>query len=212
MATNTIPFEPKGPVTPGRWIGMGWAVVRQDLGNFVLITLIAGALWIAVGFTVVGHFLVGGPLITGLFIATRRGMLEGRIEVSDLFSGFSLFVDSLLVCLIVTVFQLVGFVLCILPFFLVTAFYLFPYLFLADRKLSFWDAMEASRKTTARDILGYMVFVFLLVLLNLVGLMLAGAGLLVTIPVSVAAIATAYGEVVGFEPRPPAPHGPVIIP
>jgi len=212
MATNTVPFTAKGSATPGRWIIMGWAVVREDLGTFVLITLIAGALWVAVGFTVVGHFLVGGPLATGLFIATRRRMLEGRVEISDLFSGFNLFVDSLLVCLFTTVFELVGFVLCVLPFFFVAAFYLFPYLFLADRRLSFWDAMEASRKTAGRDILGYMVFVFLLVLLNLVGLMLAGVGLLITIPVSVAAIAVAYGEVVGFQSQVRAAHGPIIIP
>ncbi len=212
MATNQASFTARASATPGRWIGMGWAVVREDLGTFVLLTLIAGALWVAAGCTVVGHFLVGGPLATGLFIATRRRMLEGKVEIADLFSGFNLFVDSLMVCLVVTVFEFVGFLLFILPFFFVAAFYLFPYMFLADRRLSFWDALEASRKTAERDILGYVVFVFLLVLLNLVGLMLAGVGLLITIPVSVAAITAAYGEVVGFRQQARAPQGPIIIP
>lgn len=212
METNTGPVSAKAPVTPGRWIGMGWAIVKQDLGTFALITLIAGVLWVAAGFTVVGHFLVGGPLAAGLFIATRRKILEGKIEIADLFSGFDLFVDSLLICLVTTVLEFVGFVFCILPFFFVAAFYLFPYLFLVDRKFPFWDAMEASRKTAGRDLLGYVVFVFLLVLLNFLGLLFAGVGLLITIPVSVAAIAVAYGEVVGFQLQAPVSHGPIVIP
>jgi hypothetical protein len=56
------------------------------------------------------------------------------------------------------------------------------------------------------------VFVFLLVLLNLLGLLFAGVGLLITIPVSVAAIAVAYGEVVGFQLQAPVSHGPIVIP
>ncbi len=212
MPANTTVHPVAAPVTPGRWISMGWAVVKGDLGNFVLITLIAVALSLAVSFTVVGHFLIGGPLITGLFIATRRRVVEGRMDVGDLFAGFSLFLDSVLVCLLTTVFEIAGLVLCIFPFFIVAALYLFPFLFLADRRLPFWDAMEASRKLAARDVPGYAMFVLLLVLLNSVGLILAGVGVLITIPVTVAAITVAYSEVVGMQQQPPDSRGPVIIP
>jgi uncharacterized membrane protein len=212
MATNATVLPSTAPATPSRWISQGWGIVREDLGTFILITLIALALWLAVGFTVIGHFLVGGPLISGMFIAIRRRMQEGRTEFMDLFSGFNLFIDSFLICLLTSLFAFLGLLLCIFPVFFVGAIYLFPFLFLIDRRLSFWDAMEASRRLVASDLLGYVIFVILLALLNLVGLMLAGVGLLVTIPTSMAAVAVAYRDVTGFRPKPPEARGPVIIP
>jgi hypothetical protein len=71
--------------------------------------------------------------------------------------------------------------------------------------------MEASRKLVMQDLLGYVLFLVLLLLLNVLGFVLAGVGLLVTVPVSVAAITVAYQEKVGFM-QPPAATGPVVIP
>ena len=200
------------PVMPSRWIGAGWAIVREDLGNFVLMTLIVLGLSAFAGAAVVGLLVVGGPLITGMFIAIRRRMLEGRSDLMDVFQGFNRFIDALLLGLLVALFGLVGLAFCIIPFFIVGAFYLFPFLFMIDRDLGFWEAMEASRKTAGRELAGYVVFFLLLCLMNLIGLMLAGIGLLVTIPISLAAIAVAYNEVVGFQPRTHEPQGPIVIP
>ena len=63
-----------------------------------------------------------------------------------------------------------------------------------------------------QDLLGHIWFLVLLILVNLLGLLLFGVGLLVTIPVSVAAVAAAYQVNVGFQHRPPEPARPVIIP
>jgi len=192
-------------VTPGRWIGMGWEIVRADLGNFLLMTLIALPL------AMVGSFLVAGPLLAGLFIAVRRKMLEGRTDLGDLFAGFNLFIDSFLVFILSGIFSLIGLALCVFPVLIVAAFYIFPYLYLVDRRVTFWDAMEASRKVVSQHLAGHIVFVFLLLLLNLFGLMLMGVGVLITIPISVAAIAVAYKESVGFHYKPPQSYGPIII-
>ena len=193
-------------VTPGRWISMGWAIFKEDIGNFILITLIAGAL------ASVANFVVAGPLLAGMFIAVKRRMLHGRTDLMDLFAGFNLFIDAFLVGILTAIFTVVGLALCIFPALIVAAFYLFAYLFLVDRKLGFWEAMESSRRLVVQDLLGYILFVFLLLLFNLLGLILLGVGLLVTIPVSVAAIAVAYKETVGFMTAPIVPAGPVHIP
>ena len=193
-------------VTPARWLGMGWAVFKEDIGNFILITLIAGAL------ASVANFVVVGPLLAGMFIAVKRRMLYGQTDLMDLFAGFNLFIDAFLIGILTTLFAFVGLLLCLFPGFIVTAFYLFACLFLVDRKLGFWDAMESSRRLVVRDLLGYLLFVLLLMLFNLLGLILLGVGLLVTIPVSVAAIAVAYQEQVGFMAAPMPAPGPVNIP
>jgi uncharacterized membrane protein len=194
------------PVTPGRWIGIGWGIVRQDLGNFLLMTVIAVAI------SLVGNVIVAGPLLAGLFFAVRRQIQEGRTDLADVFYGFNQFVDSLLIGLILTVFGLVGLSLCFFPVFIVAALYLFPFLFLIDRKLPFWDAMEASRKLVWKDPGAYLWFAILLTLLNLLGLILAVVGLLFTIPATIAAITVAYQETVGFVHKPPDNHRPIIIP
>lgn len=199
MASETIAAR----ATPGRWISTGWRVVKADLGNFVLMTVIALAL------SFVGHFVVAGPLICGLFIAVRRRMQESRTEITDVFAGFSQFLDAFLICVISSVFLLIGVVLFIFPAFIVAALYLFSYQFLVDRRLPFWDAMEASRKMVLRDLTGYLLFVIALALLNFAGMLLFGVGTLITIPVTVAAIAAAYSDAVGFQARPAV--GPVVI-
>jgi uncharacterized membrane protein len=198
-------MEAKARVTPGRWLGMGWGIIRDDIGNFILLSVVALAL------STVGSFLVGGPLIAGMFLAVRRRMLEGRTDLMDLFAGFNHFIDAFLIHIIVAIFCLVGLVLCVFPAFIVVAFYLFAYLFMLDRKLAFWDAMESSRRLVLQDLLGYLLFVILLILVNFLGLLLLGVGLLVTFPVSIAAIAVAYQEMVGFTYRPAESQGPVVI-
>jgi uncharacterized membrane protein len=185
---------------------MGWAIFREDIGNFILITLIA------CGLASLANFVVVGPLLAGMFIAVKRRMLHGQTDLMDLFAGFNLFIDSFLIGILTTLFAFVGLLLCLFPGFIVTAFYLFAYLFVVDRKLGFWDAMESSRRLVVQDLLGYVLFVLLLLLFNLLGLILLGVGLLVTIPVSVAAIAVAYKETVGFMAAPMTAPGPVTIP
>jgi uncharacterized membrane protein len=192
-------------VTPGRWISSGWRLVKEDLGSFVLMTLIVLAL------SAIGHVVVAGPLCAGLFIAVRRRMVEGRTEFADVFAGFGSFVDTLLIGLLSSFFLLLGIILFFFPVFLVAALYLFPCLFVIDRKLPFWDAMEASRKLALRNLAGYLGFVLLLAILNLAGLALFGVGVLVTIPVSVGAIAVAYRDVAGFALAPPAGTRPIVI-
>ncbi len=199
-------------VTPGRWIRKGWDTVVEDLGNFVLMALIAAGLTAVIGFTVVGYLVVAGPFAAGLFIAVKRRMLEGRTDLMDVFAGFNRFVDTLLLGLVVTLFSLIGLAFCVIPFFIVGAIYVFAVPFLVDRKLSFWEAMESSRRLVTPGLAGYTAFFFLLCLLNLVGLLLAGVGVLITLPVSFAAIAVAYKETVGLQPVTIASTRPVVIP
>lgn len=202
---RTDPMAPDANVTPGRWIRMGWYIVKEDLGKFVLIALIAGAL------SMVGSFVVTGPLLAGMFIAVRRRMTEGRTDVMDLFLGFHYFLDALLIHILTIVFCIAGLILLVFPVFIAIALYPFSYLFLIDRKLAFWDALESSRKATLQNLAKYVGFTMLLMLLNFVGLILLGVGLLVTVPVTIAAIAVAYNETVGIASSQPQAQGPIII-
>jgi len=170
-------------------------VVKTDIGLFMglaVLHLIVGS---------VGSVLTQGPMQAGFHIACMRKLVRGRTEIGDLFQGFNYFVAAFVSALLISVFAFVGFLLCIIPGFLVMAAYMFTYLFIVDKRLEFWPAMEASHAVVKQDYLGFVLFMLGLGLLNFVGVLCCIVGLFVTIPISMMAITIAYRELVGLEPN-----------
>jgi uncharacterized membrane protein len=79
--------------------------------------------------------------------------------------------------------------------------YKFTYLFILDKKMDFWPAMQASHEVVKRDYFGFTMFLILAFLVNVLGFLCLIVGLLVTVPVTFAAITVAYKELVGFDQR-----------
>jgi uncharacterized membrane protein len=179
----------------GRWIGEGWRLVKADLGVYIvlaLLTLLLGG---------IVPVIVQGPLFAGFHIFCMKRLLGRHADIADLFTGFNFFVPALVVSLLTTVLAGIGFLLCIIPGLVLYAMYLFAYLFVVDKRMDFWPAMQASHGVVRNDYVGFTLFVLALGLLNLLGLLLCVVGVLVTVPISFAAITVAYKEIVGFEPR-----------
>jgi len=69
--------------------------------------------------------------------------------------------------------------------------YSFTTALIVDRKFDFWEAMETSRKVISKRWFSFFGFVLVLVLINIVGALLLGVGLL-------CAIAAAYQDILGL--------------
>jgi hypothetical protein len=177
----------------GRWIGEGWALVKADLGNYIVISLLFALLS--------GVPLIQGPLIAGFHIFTMKKLMGRNAEFGDLLKGFNLFVPTLVASLLIGLFTFAGTLLCIIPGLVVAAMYKFTYLFIVDKRMDFWPAMQASHAVVKNDYFGFTMFLILAFLVNLLGVLCCIVGLLVTIPLTFAAITVAYKEIVGFEPR-----------
>ena len=177
----------------GRWIGEGWALVKADLGNYIVISLLF--------FLLSGVPLIQGPLIAGFHIFTMKKLMGRNAELGDLFKGFNLFVPTLVASLLIGLLTFAGTLFCIIPGLVVAAIYKFTYLFIVDKKMDFWPAMQASHAVVKNDYFGFTMFLLLAVLVNILGALCCFVGLLVTIPLTFAAITVAYKEIVGFEPR-----------
>jgi len=192
----TQPWTPPArvQVQSSRWIGQGWDIVKGDMGNYILLALIFLILTSAV--PVVLH----GPLIAGMHIFTMKKLLGKRAEVGDLFAGFNFFLPTFVASLLIAVFASIGFLLCIIPGLVVTAMYTFTYLFIVDKRMDFWPAMQASHQIVKQDYFGFTMFVVLMVLVNLLGALCCVVGLFVSVPVTWAAITVAYKEIVGLDP------------
>jgi uncharacterized membrane protein len=179
----------------GRWISAGWDLVVSDLGPFVLMALV---------FLVINScipIVLYGPLMAGFHIACIRKLMSGRSEVADLFKGFNWFAASLLAFLVIAVFTFLGFLLCLIPGLVLGAMYQFTYLFIVDKKMDFWPAMQASHALVKKDYLGFTLLYVALLLINVAGALLCFVGLLITVPLSFAAITAAYRDLVGLENR-----------
>jgi len=194
-ASPLTPWTPPAGVhaSAGRWIGEGWDLVKADLGNYILISLIF--------FFLSGVPLIQGPLIAGFHVFTMKKLLGRNAEFGDLFKGFNFFVPTLVASLLIGLFTFAGTLLCIIPGLVVAAMYKFTYLFIVDKKMDFWPAMQASHAVVKNDYFGFTMFLILAFLVNVLGFLCCIVGMLVTIPLTFAAITVAYKEIVGFEPR-----------
>jgi hypothetical protein len=195
-AAPVVPWTP--PVTvqvqSGRWISEGWALVKADMGNYVLLALVFLILSSAV------PVILQGPLIAGMHIFTMKKLLGRRAEFADLFTGFNFFVPTLVASLVIGLLVGVGTLFCIIPGLVVAAMFKFTYLFIVDKRMDFWPAMQASHEVVKHDYVGFTLFLVLLFLVNLLGVLCCIVGILVTLPLTMAAITIAYKEIVGFEP------------
>lgn len=187
----TPPIQPTAQ--PVRWIGEGWNLVTADLGNYVLIALVFCLLN--------GVPLIQGALIAGFHVVTMKKLMGRPAELNDLFKGFNFFVATFVAALLIGIFTFAGTMLCIIPGLVVAAMYKFTFLFIVDKRMDFWPAMQASHAVVRKDYFGFTMFLLLAFLVNVLGFLCLLVGLLVTIPVTFAAFTIAYKELVGFEPH-----------
>jgi hypothetical protein len=189
------PWTPPAGVqaSGGRWIGEGWALVKADLSNYIVISLLFALLS--------GVPLISGALIAGFHIFTLKKIMGRKAEIGDLFKGFNFFVPTLVASLLIGLFTFAGTLLCLIPGLVVAAMYKFAYLFIVDKRMDFWPAMQASHAVVKNDYFGFTMFLLLAFLVNLLGVLCCFVGVFVTIPITFAAITVAYKEIVGFEQR-----------
>ena len=182
---------------PGAWVGAGWDLVKADMGNYVLLALVFLALNSMV------PMILQGPLMAGFHFFCIKRLMGRQTDFGDLFKGFNFFVPALVASLVIGLFTFAGTLLCIIPGLVVMAMYKFTYLFIVDKRLDFWPAMQASHNVVRNDYFGFTMFLLLMCLVNVLGALCCIVGLLVSIPVTFAAITVAYQELVGFDPQTP---------
>jgi len=179
----------------GHWIGAGWDLVKQDFGTYFILALLFSILNAMV------PIILTGPLIAGFHIFCMKKMLGRRAELADLFKGFNFFIPTLVASLLISLFTCVGTALCIIPGLVVAAMYKFTYLFIVDKGMDFWPAMQASHSIVKQDYFGFTMFLIVMVLVIVLGAICCIVGVFIAIPVTIAAITVAYREIVGFDER-----------
>lgn len=186
-------------VNMGNWISKAWDILFSDIGYFILLALVYILVVSVASATVVGEFIIIGPLAVGLYYVAFKKMQGKSIQIGDISKGFNFFAAAVISNILITIFVAIGFTFCIIPAIVITALYMFTPAFILDKKLDFWNAMEASRKVAQKHLFELTVFVLVLGIINLLGVLLCLVGVFVTFPLTLLAIAIAYDELVGIE-------------
>jgi uncharacterized membrane protein len=204
------PLEPHLPLVPqslplSDYFKTGWRLFKEYPGGFMGFCLLMFVIQVVLHsipyLGAVASAAISAPLFMGNFIVSAK-LLQGQpLEFRDFFTGFEYFLPLLLLSLISGIFIGIGTLLLVIPGIYLAVAYLFASYLVVDRRLDFWPAMELSRHTVNPRWFGYFAFVLLLVLLNLAGAIALGVGLLVTIPLSFAAVTAAYADIFGLQSK-----------
>lgn len=171
------------------WFNIGWEWFQKDLGTNVLVGLLATL------FVSLGWFLVTGPVAVGLALVGLRLSKGEDASVRDFFDGFDRFLPALVASVLITCLVAVGLLFLIIPGLVIFTMYIFTFHFMAEeRGIDFWQAMERSRNLVAQDYIGFTLFTCLLIVINLLGVLFFGAGIILTLPVTSHAVTAAYLE------------------
>jgi uncharacterized membrane protein len=195
----------------GRWIAEGWRLIRDDLAGYVIASIIICVITVtAVATLEVVGLIILGPAQAGFYLMVTNHMRTGRPLIGDIFHALSKFVPVTLASILLGLLISCGLVLCLVPGLFALGIWMFTYLFIVDKGLDFWEAMEASRMLAREDYLEFALFALVLIVLNMAGFLALVVGLMVTIPLSFAAITCAYRDLVGLadEPAVKAPASP----
>jgi uncharacterized membrane protein len=244
--------QPRNLNVRWEWIGQGWEMINKQLGNWILITLVAGVIYfisqlpfyifggllefastrsnsdnglsaLVIGSSVIARILeiVAGwvalaLIYSGMYSAALKQMRGGEISVGDLFSGTQYYVQALIATVLIGIATLIGFLLCIVPGFLVMGLVFFTYPLIVDRKLGAVDAIKASIDVTQQNLFSFTLFAFVVGLMAGLGVIVCCVGILITFPLFIATVTCAYRDCFGIDgmasnesytPPPPPNYG-----
>ena len=195
---------PVGEVKIGDYFKAGWELFKKYpagfVGYFILIVVIS---YILQSIPVIG-WLAGLALVTplnaGFFVVNAKLLRHQKPEFIDFFSGLKFyFLPLALFGIVSSLLITLGLILLIVPGIYLIVSYIFPLMFIVDRGLDFWPAMETSRRSVQPHWFKFFVFFLLVFLLNLAGALLLGVGLLVTVPLTHCIFAAAYDDIFGLQ-------------
>lgn len=203
------------------WVKEGWELVKANLGLTVLVTLVYIVILSAASATYIGQLLLMGPLQAGMFAFFFAIMRGQGAKFENLFDPFKMYVPTMLVGLVTSMFVFLAVIVCLIPIFIVSllvpflglifsvllilpalfvyTIYLFALPIVIEQKLPFWDAMELSRKTIMKKWPEMLLFYFVTGLITFVGFLFCFVGALITAPIGMAALAVAYRDIFGLK-------------
>lgn len=199
-----------------QYFSRGWEIFKDYAWGFILFTLLYFAIVGLLSFFLPsplgarpgdGEAFSGGNIVANILspilgvgyycVALQIARCRPK-SFSDFFGGFNKFVPVFLTALVSGLLIGLGLVLLVLPGIYLAVSYMFAQLFVVDKSLGFWSAMETSRRLITKKWFSFLGLGLLMFLLILAGLLFFGVGVLVTFPLGSCVLTAAYEDIVGL--------------
>lgn len=186
-------------------LSFGWLKYKEHWKFLVPLFIVMAVLYAFVSYTqplddismsIVALQFLGNIIVAYLSIGIMNVMLRiyraEPIEIKNLFLSWNIFWKSMIGSILVSLTVLAGFILLVIPGLVWWITYSFYFYFIVEKGAGPVDAMKMSRKITVGErwhILGCFLIV---ILTNLVGAIVIGIGLFVSVPVSMLMLVYVY--------------------
>ncbi len=194
----------------------GWELFKAQplilISFFVLIVAVsATSAFFLEDFSTIISLLVSPPLTAGFYLVANRISRGEDVEFGNCFEGFKFWLPVVGVNIVVGIITILGVLALILPGIYLGVAYSFAMPFVLFAGTEFWTSMELSRKLITKIWWRFFAFLMLLLVINIVGLLFLGVGLLITGPFSYMAIYVAFEDLTGDLLVEEEPKGPVLV-
>ena len=183
----------------GSYFSAGWSLFASNMGGFIgftfLLLVINLILAVIPVLGTIGSVIINAPLSAGYYIVAKKLLNDETTTFGDFFKGFDYLLPLFLASLVSGIFIVLGLFILLIPGLYLAVAYMFTSLMVIHKNLSFFEAMEASRKLITKKWFMFLLFALLIGLINIVGLILLGIGMLFTIPFTVCAVAVAFDDI-----------------
>ena len=185
----------------GEVLSKSWGLFKENAGNLIVLFIVYFAVVffanVVLGFVpLIGWILstiVSTVMLAGIYYAYLKVLKGEATNVNDMFSSIKEVLSNLAVMAIIkAVFIPIGFLLLIIPGIYLVVSYLFAELLVIDKKMDAWEALEESRKRITKNWFSYFALLIVLAVINFLGFIPLGLGLIVTVPLSLMAVVVAY--------------------
>jgi uncharacterized membrane protein len=173
-----------------------WVIMAAFTGIYVALVVLL------LRFPQVGQIIqmvISGPISAGYYLSMYRLMKGQAISFENFLEGFKVFIPAMMIYMITGLLASIGLILLVVPGLIIFIIYLFAMPMMIFGGLEFWPAMESSRVVIMTRFWDATIFIALIVALNFIGALLFGFGLLITIPITYAAILVAFEDIYGFD-------------
>lgn len=189
-------------VEPSKYLKEGWELFKSRPGEFIVFTIILAVVTAVLSkLDFIGTLASTAvtPVLYAGFIIVVFMLLRGQeVQFGDFFKGYNYFLPLFLASIVMSLLVTIGTFLLVLPGIYLIVSYMFVSMLIVDYHMEFWQAMETSRKIVTKNWFSLFVFALILFVINLLGMLALGIGLLVTLPLSVCSICVAYRDIVGL--------------
>ena len=182
----------------GDWLSRGWTTFSASARLFIGFAAIRWVIFVLGSPAWPVWFILAPMFQAGFLVAALKTRRGEKVEFADFWLGFNDFGPLFLAGLVSAAFMIAGLCTCGIVTIYLWVGYQFVYLLVVDRRMDFWEALEASRRVANRQWLGLFGFVIVLFLMNLVAWVVTlSLGLIVTAPLTACVLVEAYADIFG---------------